>query len=151
MVNLVQARQLLAAVWYVTAPVRSVHRDRGRWLYAFFCCLYHGGLRPSEALGLRLTDCVLPPTGWGELRLARARPDVSGAHYRDRGDIGERPLKHRRVEAVRLVPIPPALVAALGTHVAEFGTAPDGRLFRRVMRGGGVPASVSRIAEFLDA
>lgn len=141
-VNPVQARQLLAAVSYVVSPVRSDHRDRGRRLHAFFCCLYYGGLRPSEALGLRSADCVLPSTGWGELRLARARPDVSGAHYRDRGDSGERPLKHRRAEAVRVVPIPPVLVATLTAHVAEFGTAPDGRLFRGVVGGGGVPASV---------
>lgn len=141
-VNPVQARQLLAAVTYVTTPVRSDHRDRGRRLHAFFCCLYYGGLRPSEALGLRLADCVLPSAGWGELRLGRARPDVAGAHFRDRGDTGDRPLKHRRPEAVRLVPIPPALVAVLTEHVAEFGTALDGRLFRGATLGGGVPTSV---------
>lgn len=142
-VNPVQARQLLAAVSYVTALVRSDHRNRGRRLYAFFCCLYYGGLRPSEALGLRRADCLLPATGWwGELRLVRSLPDVAGAHYRDRGDTGERPLKHRRAEAVRIVPIPPALVAILTAHVEEFGTAPDGRLFRGATRGGGVPTSV---------
>jgi integrase len=50
-------------------------------------------------------------------------------------------LTHRRVEAVRPVPIPPALVAILTEHVTEFGAAPDGRLFRGVV-GRGVPASV---------
>lgn len=141
-VNPAQARQLLAAVTYVTAPRRSDHRDRGRRLYAFFSCLYYAGLRPSEALGLRREDCVLAPDGWGELRLARARPDVSGDHFRDKGDRAERPLKHRRVEAVRLVPIPPSLVAVLRAHLDEYGTAADGRLFRGVNGGGGVPTSV---------
>ncbi len=141
-VNPVQARQLLAAVTYVTAPRRSDHRDRGRRLHAFFSCLYYAGLRPSEALGLRHGDCVLPAKGWGELRLARARPDVSGAHFRDRGDREERPLKHRRREAVRVVPIPPVLIATLLAHLDEYGTTADGRLFRGVNGGGGVPSSV---------
>jgi integrase len=141
-VNPAQARQLLAAVTYVTAPRRTDHRDRGRRLYAFFGCLYFGGLRPSEAHGLRVDDCVLPADRWGELRLARARPDLSGAHYRDAGDEEDRPLKHRRAEAVRVVPIPPVLVEVLTAHVAKYGTASDGRLFRGVNGGGGVPSSV---------
>lgn len=136
-----QARQLLASVTYVTAPRRTDHRDRGRRLHAFFGCLYYAGLRPSEALGLRRGDCVLPADGWGELRLARARPDISGSHFRDKGDVEDRPLKHRRVEAVRVVPIPPALVAMLTVHLDEYGTTGDGRLFRGV-GGGGVPTSV---------
>lgn len=140
-VNPLQARQLLAAVSYVTTPVRTDHRDRGRQLHAFFCCLYYAGLRPSEALGLRHTDCVLPAEGWGELRLARARPDISGRHFRDTGSDADRPLKHRRAEAVRVVPIPPVLIAALSAHLDEYGTTPDGRLFRGV-GGGGVPTSV---------
>lgn len=104
--NPVQARGLLTAVTYVTAERRTDHHDRGRRLHAFFCCLYYAGLRPSEALGLRRDDCVLPLEGWGELRLARARPDISGRHFRDGDRQEDRPLKHRRAEAVRVVPIP---------------------------------------------
>lgn len=140
--NPAQARQLLAAVTYVTAERRTDHADRGRRLYAFFGCLYYAALRPSEALGLRRGDCVLPEQGWGELRLNRARPGISGEHFRDQTDELDRPLKHRRAEAVRPVPIPPVLVAALSAHIAEYGTAPDGRLFRGVNSGGGVQASV---------
>lgn len=140
-VNPAQARQLLASVTYVVAPTRSDHRDRGRRLHAFFCCLYYAGLRPSEAMGLRRNDCVLPAEGWGELQLARARPDISGSHYRDQGDDDNRPLKHRRAEAVRVVPIPPVLVAVLTAHLDEYGTTRDDRLFRGV-GGGGVPTSV---------
>lgn len=141
-VNPAQARGLLAAVTYVTAEKRTDHRDRGRRLYGFFGCLYYAGLRPSEALGLRRDDCLLPAVGWGELRLARARPGISGQHYRDGEREEDRPLKHRRVEAVRVVPIPPVLVAVLRAHVDEYGTSADGRLFRAVNTGGGVPASV---------
>jgi integrase len=141
-VNPAQARQLLAAVTYVIAPRRPDHSDRGVRLQAFFCCLYYAGLRPSEALGLRRADCVLPAEGWGELRLNRARPGVSGDHYRDAGGGYDRPLKHRRAEAVRVVPIPPVLVEALRSHIAAFGTTADGRLFRGVNGAPDVPASV---------
>lgn len=140
--NPAQARGLLVAVTYVTAERRTDHRDRGRRLYAFFACLYYAGLRPSEALGLRWDDCVLPPQGWGELRLVRARPDISGQHFRDGDRQEDRPLKHRRAEAVRVVPIPPVLVSLIQDHVTEYGTAPDGRLFRAVNTGGGVTTSV---------
>src|SRR5581483_8877255 len=43
---------------------------------------------------------------------------------------GERHLKHRAVEDVRPVPIPPVLVKILRIHIEEYGVAPDGRLFR---------------------
>ena len=109
-------------------------------MFAFFSCLYYAGLRPSEALGLRQADCVLPGTGWGELRLTRALPGVSGARFVD--GTRHRPLKHRRAEAVRVVPVPPVLVLALIDHLDKYGTAPDGRLFRGVNGGVGVPASV---------
>ena len=47
-----------------------------------------------------------------------------------------RQLKHRAAKEVRPVPVSPALVRLLHEHVAEFGTAPDGRLFRG--EGGGL-------------
>ena len=51
----------------------------------------------------------------------------------------ERGLKHRPTTATRRVPIPPELVTLLRDHLAEFGTAPDGRLFHT--RRGGVLTS----------
>ena len=141
-VNPAQARQLLAAVTYVRARRRR-DRERGRRLYAFFACLYYGGLRPGEAQQLRRDDCVLPAEGWGELLLTGSRTEVSGRHYAPRGARHhERPLKRRSAEEVRLVPIPPVLVAILRQHLDEFGTASDGRLFFGVERGENVPASV---------
>lgn len=140
-VNPVQARQLLAAVTYVGARRRQ-DRERGRRLHAFFACLYYAGLRPGEAQGLRAEDCALPSSGWGEVLLAGSRPDVSGSHYRTRGQQRRRPLKRRAPEDVRPVPIPPVLVSVLREHIAEFGTARDGRLFHGVSTGENVPASV---------
>jgi integrase len=145
-VNPAQARQLLAAVTYVRAHRRR-DRERGRRLYAFFACLYYGGLRPGEAQQLRRDDCVLPSDGWGELLLTGSRAEVSGRYYAPRGARHhERPLKRRNPEDVRPVPIPPALVMILRDHLAEFGTSPDGRLFFGVESGENVPGAVySRI------
>ena len=50
-------------------------------------------------------------------------------------------MKHRGVDEVRIVPCPPELTALLHSHLAEHGTAPDGRLFRGA-RGGPLAESV---------
>jgi integrase len=126
-----QARELLTAVSYVG----SWHRARGRRLIAFFAVLYYAGLRPAEAVGLRESDCHLPHEGWGKLILRRSLP-VTVKKWTDHGDRHDpRGLKQRDPDAVRIVPIPPWLVAILREHITEFGTASDGRLFRNE-RGG---------------
>jgi integrase len=139
-VNPAQARQLLAAVTYVRAT-RQHDNDRGRRLYAFFASLYYAGLRPGEALQLARADLILPEDGWGEARLAASLPEVSGAHFADSTER-RRPLKRRRPEDVRFVPLPPDLVRILHSHLDEFDTAPDGRLFPARRTGRGVPSSV---------
>ncbi|TDB96748.1 tyrosine-type recombinase/integrase [Actinomadura sp. 7K534] len=118
-----QARALLAAVPVVAPRV-------GRHLYAFFACLYFAGLRPSEAVALRLDDCELPATGWGRLLLAGSSP-ASGKQWTDNGEYHQpRSLKARADGVKRPVPACPELVVILRAHVAEFGAADDGRLFR---------------------
>lgn len=141
-VNPAQARELLTAVTYVGAR-RSNERERGRRLRAFFGCLYYGGLRPGEAQQLRRGGCALPGDGWGELVLSGSLTVVSGAHYSVDGGVNEpRPLKRRRPDDVRRVPIPPVLVGLLREHLAEFGAARDGRLFPAATTGRAVPTSV---------
>jgi integrase len=54
-----------------------------------------------------------------------------------------RPLKRRRPEYVRMVPIPAALVGILRGHLRVFGTASDGRLFQGLLTAQSVPSSVS--------
>lgn len=131
LVNGVQGRQLLTAVSYVG----SWRRRRGRRLVAFFAVMLYAALRPAEAVGLRLVDCHLPETGWGTLTLRETRP-VSGKQWTDSGERHDRRgLKAREAAADRPVPIPPVLVAILRTHLEEFGTAADGRLFANE-RGG---------------
>ncbi|MEV7445216.1 site-specific integrase [Streptomyces sp. NPDC091204] len=131
LVNEVQGRQLLTAVSYVG----SVHRNRGRRLVAFFACLLYSATRPAEAVGLTLPQCHLPESGWGTLTLKETRP-VAGKRWTDSGERHDRRgLKSRGRDKDRPVPIPPVLVALLREHVAEFGTAADGRLFANE-RGG---------------
>ncbi|ADG86814.1 tyrosine-type recombinase/integrase [Thermobispora bispora] len=138
-VNPTQARELLTAVTYVGRP------DRGRHLRAFFACLYFAGLRPAEALGLRLQDCHLPESGWGRLIISRSKPQAN-RRWTDTGEAhDDRGLKHRAQGEGRTVPIPPELVAILREHVDEFGVHDDGRLFR-TSRGG-----VVSIATYCEA
>jgi integrase len=135
-VNRRQARQLLVAVSYVG----SWDRGRGRRLVAFFATLYYAGMRPAEAVGLRIEDCYLPSKGWGRLTLATTRP-VAGKQFTDSGRRhDERGLKQRDPDEERPVPIPPALVRFLREHIAEFGIAEDGRIFSNE-RGGILGAS----------
>ncbi len=126
-----QARELLTAVSYVG----SWDRARGRRLVAFFATMYYAGLRPAEATALRDTDCQLPDAGWGTLTLARSLP-VTSKKWTDHGQRHDpRGLKHRDPHAIRIVPIPPWLVQSLREHIEQFGTAPDGRLFRNERNG----------------
>lgn len=135
-VNPVQARNLLAAVTYVG----GYERASGRRLRAFFGCLYYAAARPSEALGLRRQDCVLPAKGWGRIDLQETRP-TAGRAWTDSGEVHDRRgLKQREKGEVRQVPIPPPLVRMLHEHLDEFGTADDGRLFQSE-RGNVVAAS----------
>ncbi len=110
----------------------------GRHLEAFFGCLYYAGLRPSEAVLLTKDELELPDQdgGWGWLHLTDSAPSTGGA-WNDTGERRERrQLKHRAAKEVRPVPVSPALARLLRKHMADHGTAPDGRLFRG--EGGGL-------------
>ncbi|WP_308122078.1 tyrosine-type recombinase/integrase [Streptomyces sp. TRM70350] len=136
LVNAVQAWQLPTSVSYVG----SWDRCRGRRLVAFYAVLYYAGLRPAEAVGLRLSDCHLPEKGWGTLTLRETRP-VSGKQWTDSGERHDRRgLKAREASTDRPVPIPPVLVAILQADLKEFGTAKEGRVFGNE-RGGVVGSS----------
>lgn len=131
-----QARSLLTAVSYVGGHSRA----RGRRLVGLFALMYYGALRPAEAVGLTSADVKLPETGWGAVLLHRTRPSV-GKQWTDSGETHDhRGLKNRPAEEVRIVPIPPQLVAILRRHLDTFGTAEDGRLFTNE-RGGVVGSS----------
>ncbi|MFJ3193745.1 tyrosine-type recombinase/integrase [Streptomyces griseoviridis] len=113
---------------------------RGGHLHAFFACMYYAAMRPSEVCNLKHPACKLPDVGWGELVLSKSRPEVGTGWTDDGKPYEERGLKRRARNATRPVPIPPALVRLLRTHIDAYGTAPDGRLFRGI-RGGRVPST----------
>jgi integrase len=132
-VNRRQAEQLLIAVSYQGGV--------GSLLVAFFACLYYAGLRPGEAVELRESSLDLPRRGWGTLYLRGSAPCVGAGWSQSGRRRDRRQLKHRAQGEVRPVPCHPALTRHLHHHIAEFGTAPDGRLFRGV-RGGDLSESV---------
>src|SRR5665647_2160797 len=108
-------------------------------LEAYFACLYYAALRPAEARHLRVNDCVIPESGWGELVLLGSTPNA-GSAWTDSGQANEdRQLKHRGLSDTRPVPASPELVEILRHHIMTFPANPDGRLF--VTRAGraGVP------------
>jgi integrase len=120
------------------APARSpsldaVTPDRPE-LIAFFACLYYAYLRPAEAAALTMENCHQPKRGWGRLTLTSSAKGVPAAWTDDGTALDQRQLKHRARDAIRVVPIPPVLVAILRHHIDTHGTAPDGRLFQ-VTRG----------------
>ena len=119
----------------------STERGQGHYpsLEAYFACLYYAGLRPTEARHLRVKDCVLPESGWGQLILVGSTPDFNGA-WTDSGQANEdRQLKHRGVSDTRPVPASPELVEILRKHIESFPTGPDGRLFVTRVGRAGVP------------
>jgi integrase len=127
-VNHAQARTLLAAV-------RSTYPA----LEAYFACLYNAALRPAEARHLRVKNCLLAESGWGELVLVGSTPDVRGA-WTDSGQPNEdRQLKHRGLPDTRPVPASPELVEILRRHIATLPTSPDGRVFVTRVGRAGVP------------
>jgi integrase len=134
-VNRRQAEELLTAVSYQWRV--------GPRLVAFFACLYYAGTRPSETVELREQDILDLPgdDGWGTIYLHGSAPTV-GAGFSTSGRRRDpRELKHRAKGEVRPVPCHPALTRYLHWHISQFGTAPDGRLFRGE-RGGDLSESV---------
>ncbi|MBT8225436.1 MAG: tyrosine-type recombinase/integrase [Dactylosporangium sp.] len=98
-------------------------------LTGFFGCMYYAAMRPAEVMHLRAEECDLPERGWGRLRLTGSTQHVGEDWGDTSGTKEDRELKHRGRGATRDVPAPPALVGMLRRHLAEHGTAQDGRLF----------------------
>ncbi|MFE3854899.1 tyrosine-type recombinase/integrase [Streptomyces griseorubiginosus] len=116
---------------------------RGRLYRAFFATLYYAGLRPEEAVALRVGDATLPETGWGEFLVHEAQPEV-GSQWTDTGDVHEeRDLKGRGEGDTRTVPIHPSLVALLREIIKEYDLKPADRLFPGE-KGGMLAGSVFR-------
>ena len=119
--NPVKVRTLLEAV-------REQPRNGPR-LVAFYAFLYFAGLRPGDAAALATRHLALPASGWGVLHLDGAK-HASKDWTDTSGNRDERQLKQRARGDVRTVPCPTELTQPLHDHVREFGTGPEGRLFR---------------------
>ena len=135
--NPAQGAEMLTAISYVG----SYHRARGRRLVVFFAMLFYATMRPEEALNVHDYECTLPTEkgAWGNIRLARTKP-TAGRRWTDTGKVhDDRGLKGRAEDDVRNVPIPPILVAIIRAHIAEFGTADDGRIVTN--ERGGIPVA----------
>ncbi|MGG2459356.1 tyrosine-type recombinase/integrase [Streptomyces sp. RGM 3693] len=116
---------------------------RGSLYRAFFATLYYAGLRPEEAVALRVGDATLPETGWGEFLVHEAQPEV-GRPWTDTGEVHEeRELKGRGEGDTRPVPIHPSLVVLLREMIKEFGLEDGDRLFPGE-KGGMLAGSVFR-------
>ncbi len=148
--NPAQMRLLLEAI-------RSTGKSQGPRLVALYGCMYYGMLRPSEAVALLLDECHLPAAGWGRLEFREVQ-SAAGREWTDDGEVHEsrRPKGGPR-NAVRRVPIPPALVQLLREHVDQYGTGPDGRLFWTYRKGIYQPSTLwqvlqkARVAAFTPA
>lgn len=129
--------RVVASPKQVRAILAAVREHDARYV-AFFACMYFGFMRPAEVVRLKESQCTLPAKGWGRLDLEASAPRA-GAQWTDDGNAHEdRSLKHRSKQTVRPVPIPPELVTLLREHLDQFGTAPDGRLFRSRRAGAGM-------------
>ncbi|MFJ2176002.1 tyrosine-type recombinase/integrase [Streptomyces sp. NPDC087851] len=116
---------------------------RGRLYRAFFATLYYAGLRPEEAVALRVGDATLPETGWGEFLVHEAQPEV-GSQWTDSREVHEqRSLKGRGEGDTRPVPIRPALVRILREVIKEYRLGEADLLFPGE-RGGMLAGSVFR-------
>lgn len=142
----IDKRSLLnpAQVGGLLAQVGSRPRT-GMTLRAFFATLYFAGLRPEEAVALRVADATLPEKGFGELIVYTSEPEV-GSQWTDDGDVHEtRGLKGRAVGDTRLVPVRPELVAILREIIAIKQLGPGDLLFAG-QNGGLLAGSVFRRA-----
>jgi integrase len=140
-VNSYQARRFLDTV--------ASLGPRGKRLRAFFGCMYYAAMRPEEVTDLRDTNVAELPEQdgeWGEFLLTNSQPR-SGSNWTDNGKVRERrELKHRAKDETRQVPVHPELAKILREHIAEFGTGPDGRVFR--LAGGGIVTDRAYLAVF---
>jgi len=89
----------------------------------------------------------LPDRGWGVLEFSEIR-SAAGREWTDDGQVHEvrRPKGGPR-NAVRRVPVPPVLVELLREHIQEFGTAPDGRLFRTYRGATCLPSTLWQVLQ----
>ena len=83
---------------------------------------------PTAAVSVNPSTIASPAHGRGKMILTAACPRTGTAWTSTGRPHEARGLKHRP-STIRVVPMPPVLVAMLLQHFRESGTAPDRRLF----------------------
>ena len=97
-----------ADVVAIVDHVAALRTDGARYA-SLYACVGMAGLRPSEAIGLRMVDLDLPISGWGLARL-RGATTSPGRRYTTGGGVSEdKALKQRPPHATREVPLPEML------------------------------------------
>lgn len=110
--------------------------EKGSWgevVRCFVLVMGFCGLRPGEAMGLRICDLDLPEgIGSGKLRIGRSRRKVGERWLDPEEDREWGPLKGKSKHDSRSVPIPMSVVAALQHHLATLcgGFQPSDPLFQ---------------------
>ncbi|MFI6941969.1 tyrosine-type recombinase/integrase [Streptomyces sp. NPDC050418] len=138
--SLLNPAQVASLLTWIADRPRTGYR-----LHAFFATLYYAGLRPEEAVALRVSATTLPPADWGQLLVHTAEPEV-GSQWTDDGRVHEtRHLKGRAEGDTRVVPAHPALVAVLRELIKRDGLKPGDLLFPGE-KGGLLAGSVFRRA-----
>ncbi|MBB5117564.1 mobile element protein [Streptomyces eurocidicus] len=136
--SLLSPAQTARFLAWIAARPRTGYR-----LHAFFATLYYAGLRPEEAVALRVAAATLPESGWGELLVHTTEPEV-GSAWTDDGAVHEtRDLKGRADGDTRPVPVHPALAAILRDLIKRDGLGPGDLLFPGE-KGGLLSGSVFR-------
>ena len=109
------ANDIMAMVDFTKAGPKASRRYA-----ALFACVGIAGMRPSEAMALRVEDLTLPHRGWG-MAMLRGATTSPGARYTNTAGVHEdKQLKQRAVGAVRPAPLAPVLVGCLRQHLVEF-------------------------------
>ena len=124
----------------VRAILAQVARTRPE-LAAFFGCLYYAALRPEEAVALRRANLILPARGQARSSSpppARAQepPGPAPAPRSSRGASSTAPAAPSASSPSRR-----SWPTCSRSHLGDYGTTPDGRLFRGT-RGGMLSESV---------
>jgi integrase len=130
-----------AQVWKLADAVAATTANAGRYR-AYVLLMGLCGLRPSEALGLTVSDLELPDaatvaTGW--VRVRRSKRTVSKTWVTGDEDATFGPLKGRGTDEERRAPIPSTLVPVLREHLQLYrADASPGDLLFVGPRGGPV-------------
>lgn len=116
-----------ADVRAVVDQVAALRTDGARYA-GLFAAIGLAGMRPSEAIGLKVSNLELADEGWGLARLRGALTNPGTRYTADRSVTEAKALKQRAVGTVREVPLPPGLVADLRRHLDRFPPV-GGRVF----------------------